>query len=60
MNNFKIEIIFHIIYMTSHTLIHTEHNGCLVKIRVQCHVCTNVKIDFLCVVCTSAPSHELQ
>ena len=60
-NNFKREIIFHIIIdMTPHTLIHTRPNGCMVWISVQCQVSTKVKTDFLYAVCVSTPSDELQ
>ena len=60
-NNFKREIIFYIIiYMMSHILIHTRHDGCMVHISVQCQASTKVKTNFLCAVCASTPSDELQ
>ena len=46
--------------MISHILIHTRHNGCMVQISVQCQASTNVKTNFLCAVCASSPSDELQ
>ena len=61
MNNFKREIIFYIIiYMMSHILIHTRHNGCMVKISMQCQASSKVETNFPRAVCASTPSDELQ